>query len=73
MVEKDANNAIESSQRPMCRSMQLHYILKHRFNFRSNFSRMRLSWESHNKSQETNRRHCVTGPQLPFFHKDYVC
>ena len=20
-------------------------------------------------SQETNRRHCVTGPELPFFHK----
>ena len=30
---------------------------------------MRLLWECHNQSQDTNWRHCVTRPQLPFFHK----
>ena len=30
---------------------------------------MRLPWECHNQSQDTNRRHCVTGQELPFFHK----
>ena len=30
---------------------------------------MRLPWEWHDQSQETNWRHCVTGPELPFFHK----
>ena len=30
---------------------------------------MRLSWECHDQSQETNWRHCVTGPELLFFHK----
>ena len=30
---------------------------------------MRLPWEYHNQSQDTNWRHCVTGPELPFFHK----
>ena len=29
---------------------------------------MRLPWECHNQSQDTNWRHCVTGPELPFFH-----
>ena len=24
---------------------------------------------AHNQSQDTNRRHCVTGPELPFFRK----
>ena len=40
-----------------------------RFIFRSNFPRMRLSWECHDQSQETNRRHCVAVPEVPFFHK----
>ena len=30
---------------------------------------MRLPWECHNQSQDVNQRHCVTGPELPFFHK----
>ena len=37
--------------------------------FRSNLLLMRLPWECHNQSQDTNWRHCVTGPELPFFHK----
>ena len=41
----------------------------HRFIFRSNLLRMRLPRECHNQSQDTNWRHCVTGPELPFFHK----
>ena len=30
---------------------------------------MRVPWEYHDQSQETNWRHCVTGPELPLFHK----
>ena len=30
---------------------------------------MRLSWEYHDQSQETNWRHCVTGPEVTFSHK----
>ena len=30
---------------------------------------MRLPWECQNQSQDTNWRHCVTGPELSFFHK----
>ena len=30
---------------------------------------MRLPWECHNQSQETNWHHWVTRPELPFFHK----
>jgi len=30
---------------------------------------MRLPWEYYGQSQETNWRHYVTGPELPFFHK----
>ena len=30
---------------------------------------MRLPWEYDDQSQETNWRHCVTGPELPLFHK----
>ena len=30
---------------------------------------MRLSLKYHDQSQETNWRHCVTGPELPLFHK----
>ena len=30
---------------------------------------MRLPWEYYNQSQDTNLRHCVTGQELPFFHK----
>ena len=61
-------------QEPMSRSMQLHYIsftafFIDRFIFRSNLLWMRLPWECHNQSQDTNWRHCVTGPELPFFHK----
>ena len=49
--------------------MQLHYIFIDRSIFRSNFPGMILQWEYHDQSQETNRRQCVTGPELPFFHK----
>ena len=40
-----------------------------RFIFKSNLLWMRLPWECHNQSQDTNWSHCVTGPELPFFHK----
>ena len=40
-----------------------------RFIFRSNLLWMRLPWECHNQSQNTNWRHSVTEPELPFFHK----
>ena len=30
---------------------------------------MRLPWECHDQSQETNLRHCVIGPERSFFHK----
>ena len=30
---------------------------------------MRLSWECHDESEETNWHHFVTGPKLSFFHK----
>ena len=33
---------------------------------------MRLPWEYHDQSQETNWRHCVTGPELPFFHRKKI-
>ena len=38
-----------------------HGVFIHRFIFRS--------WEVHNQLQDTNWRHYVTGPELPFFHK----
>ena len=60
----------------MSKSMQLRYqfqssgVFINRFIFRPNFARMRLSWECHDQSQETNIPHCVNGPGLPFcFHK----
>ena len=48
-----------TSQEPMSGSMQLTYIpvtafFTHRFNFRSNFTGMRLPWECDDQSQETN-------------------
>ena len=46
-----------------------HGVFIDRFIFRSNLLWMRLPWECHNQSQDTNWRHCVTGPELPFFHK----
>ena len=36
------------------------------FDFRSNLPGMRLPWECHDQSQETNWRHGITGPELPF-------
>ena len=58
----------------MSRSIQLHYIpvtaFINLFIFISNFQGMRLPWEFHDQPQETNWRHCVTGPELPFFHKE---
>ena len=56
-------------QEPMSRRMQLRYIVIDRFIFRSNFPGMRLPWECHDQSQETNWHHWVTRPELPFFHK----
>ena len=62
-----------SMQEPMSRSMQLLYIpvteFIDRLIFRSNFYGMKLPWECHDQSQETDWRHGVTGPELPFFHK----
>ena len=46
-----------------------HVVFIDRFIFRSNLLWMRLPWECHNQSHDTNWRHCVTGPELPFFHK----
>ena len=46
-----------------------HGVFTDRFIFKSNLLWMRLPWECHNQSQDTNWRHCVTGPELPFFHK----
>ena len=48
----------QRKQEPMSRNMQLNYIPK------SNLLCVRLPWECHDQS-----RHCVTGPELPFFHK----
>ena len=46
-----------------------HGVFIDRFIFKSNLLWMRLPWECHNQSQDTNWRHCVTGPELSFFHK----
>ena len=46
-----------------------HGIFTDRFIFRLNFPGMRLPWDCHDQLQENNWRHCVTGPELPFFHK----
>ena len=61
-------------QEPMSWSMQMqtyscHGVFIDRFVLRSNLLWMRLPWECHNQSQDTNWRHCVTGPELPFFHR----
>ena len=63
----------KSRQEPMSRSMQLYYIpvtvFTDKFIFKPNFPAMRLPRECYDQSQESNRRNCVTGPELPFFHK----
>ena len=46
-----------------------HGVFLDRFIFRSNLLWRRLPWECHNQSQDTNWRHCVTGPELAFCHK----
>ena len=46
-----------------------HGVFIDRFIFRTNLLWMRLPWECHNQSQDTSWRHCVTGPELRFFHK----
>ena len=60
----------------MSRNMQLqftiyswHGVFLDRFIFRSNFPRMRLPWECHDRARVIDWRHCVTGPELPFFSK----
>ena len=46
-----------------------HGVFINWFTFGSNLLWMRLAWESSdNQSKDTNWRHCVTGPELPFFH-----
>ena len=50
-------------------TISCHGAFVDRFIFRSNLLWMRLPWECHNQSQDTNWRHCVTGPELPFFHR----
>ena len=50
-----------------------HGVFIYRFTFRSNLLWMRLPWESHNQSQDTNWRHCVTGPELLLVHKRKGC
>ena len=49
-----------------------HGVFIDRFIFREGLLGIRLPWECHNQSQDTNWRHCVTGPELPFFHKRKV-
>ena len=46
-----------------------HGVFIDRFIFSSNLLWMILPWECHSQSQDDNWRHCVTGPELPFFHK----
>ena len=46
-----------------------HGVFTDRFIFKSNLLSMRLPRECHNQSQDTYWRPCVTGPELPFFHK----
>ena len=46
-----------------------HGVFSARSIFRSIFAGMILLWECHDQSQKTYWRHCVTGPELPFFHK----
>ena len=46
-----------------------HSVFIDRFIFRSNLLWMRFPWECHNQLQDSNWRHCVTGPDLPFSHK----
>jgi len=46
-----------------------HGVFIDRFIFKSNLFWMRLPWECLNQSQDSNWRHCVTGPELPLLHK----
>ena len=62
-------NWIIRVQEPMSSSMQVHYGVFLSRRFHRNLLWMRLPWECHNQSQDTNWRHCVTDPELPFFHK----
>ena len=53
----------------MSRSMQLHYIAVTAFSETDLFlDRISLEWDFHG-SAITNHEHCVTGPELSFFHK----
>ena len=57
-----------TGQELISKGMQLHYILIDWFIFRPNFAGMRLPSGFHDQSHETNSRHYVTEPELPFFH-----
>ena len=46
-----------------------HGVFIDRFIFRSNYPGVRLPRECDDQSQETNRRHCVTGAELLLFSK----
>ena len=46
-----------------------HGVFVDCFKFRSNCLQIRPPWEYHDHSLETNWRHCVTGPELPFLLK----
>ena len=65
--QKNKSEADEKKHAVILYSCQGVFI--DRFIFRSNFAGMRLPWRCHGQAQATNWRHCVTGPQLPFFHK----
>ena len=43
-----------------------------KFGFNPFFRPVRLPWECHDQSQETNWRYCVTGPELPYFTRGMV-
>ena len=63
---------VEFCQEPMSSSNSTIFLpgRYHRpIYFRPNLLWMRLPRECHNQSQHTNWRHCITGPELHFFHK----
>ena len=64
------NNNISIWQESMSRCMQLHNISIAAFSLTDlSLDPISLEWDSHDQLQETNWRHCVTRPELPFFHR----
>ena len=65
--------AIEPRQKPISRSIQLHHIPVTAFWWTDLFSdRISPEWDSRGSAMinhKINRRHCVAGPEVPFFQK----